>query len=171
MLYRYVTAVATTYLSPEPPHVVLVKAVLSPGEEDVTALVMGWLAGKSVGLDPKPVWSLDKRLILEYQYRGSGPYALYFDVGEEAVFPPNIEGLKPVDDVIIVAENNTSEKDVTDIMNKFAGPDGKFGGRLDRKSVSWGTFDPLLIDDELQKGESINISYANGEEITLKFDV
>lgn len=168
MLYRYVKAVATTYIMPEPPQDELVKACLVPGNNDVTHLVLGWLAAKSVGLDPKPSWALDKRLIIEYKHIGSGPYAVYYDPKEEVRFPPTIEGIKSVDDVIVMAENINSEKDVTDNMNKFAGPDGKFGGR--KGADSWGTFDPLLIDPDLKKGEAINVSYANGNEITLKYD-
>lgn len=171
MLYRYVTAVATTYLSPEPPQEELTCAKLMPGDQDVTAMVLGWLAAKSVGLDPKPAWSLDKRLILEYKHKGSGPYAYYFIPGEDIYFPPKIkEEVRTVDNVIVIAENTTSEKDVTDNLNKFAGPDYKFAGRLELKTAtSWGSFDPLLLDPELKRGESINIIYANGQEITIQY--
>ena len=168
MIYRYVTTVAAVFLSPEPPPNELVCARLAPDGTDVTPLVIGWLATKSVGIEADPAWDLDKRLIIDYKHKGAGPFTIYFDPKEPVVFPPTIDGIKAVDDVIVLAETPRGD-DVTDLMNKFAGPDGKFGGRIIRKDATWGTFDPKLIDPAIEKGDSVNITYANGDEIELKF--
>ncbi len=167
LLYRYVTAVAVAYLAPDPLEDELVAAHLTPGDDDVMHLVVGWLAAKSAGLTPKPAWALDKRLVLEYKFKGNGPYAIYFEPGEEAVFPPPHAETMGVDDVIVMAES--PREDVTDIVKKYAGPDGKFGGRIDRKDASANKFDLRIFDPLLEKDEVVTISYADGSEISLKF--
>ncbi len=148
---------------PRPAEFELVRARLTTHDEDVTPAIIGWLAFGSGQWE-----GVDDRTVIEYRYRGTGPFAIYFDPGETPIFPPlTVDGIKAVDDVVIMAESNKDEIDVTDAVNMFGGPDGKFGGRLDDSGLSWGTFDPKLLHPSLEKGDSITISYANGKEVEL----
>jgi hypothetical protein len=168
MLFRYIKSMAVYYWLPEPVDNELISARLVSDKEDIdiTPLVVGWLAAKSVGLDARPAWPLDKRLIIEYKHRGLGPYAIYYDPGEDVIWPPRISGIKSVGDLIVLAE---SDGDLTDLMNKWAGPDGKFGGRLRRTDQSWGSFDAHLILPDIQEGQSVLVCYANDEQVDLVF--
>jgi hypothetical protein len=168
---RFLGSIASYYITPTPPDFELVKAECD--DEDVTAKLITWIA---YGSPPstKP-WPTKSRLVLQYKYKGAGPYLIYFDDGEDFVFPPrNVEETKPLEFCLVSVEVNKKDEeeplDITDRGQMFAGPDGKWDDRLKRgEEERESSIDLKLLYPDIEEGDEIVISFANGDEIQIKF--
>ena len=165
-LCRFVGSVALYYVTPTPLDFELISATCE--DEDITPDVISWLVSRT-GMCP----GSDRRVLIEYRYKGRGPY-LTFDLIGGVVFPPeNIGDNLDVDDCIVSAEvlpHNPAvtvprEEDVLKRVVSLAGPDGKWAGLIDRANGTLGTFPPELIYPEFTQGDSIVITFVNGDVI------
>jgi hypothetical protein len=175
-LCRFLGSVAYYYVAPTPPEYEIIRAHRCPNdgsdEEDITPKLLAWMAYASDDV-PAP-WGAD-RLLIEYKFKGDGPYAVYCDDKDQFVFPPENAGVKPVELCVISADvlysDEEDEDDATDRAAMFAGPDGRWDGRLSLPGIDMkkSKFDPkLLLPPHDRRGKAdITISFANGDDIEL----
>ena len=160
-LCRFIGSVAYYYITPTPPDFELVYA--ERDGKDITPETIARLAYQH---NQVPKEKEESRLLLHYKYKGAGPFAIYFDKGEVFEFPPpRIEPSKPIEFCLVSVE--VGEKDITETAGIFAGPDGRWDGRLPKREGKKSQIDPKLLYPDLEQGESILISFANGDEIQL----
>lgn len=123
---RFVSAVLRSYTQSLRPDIVLESVTDMDTGKDVTAIALGKIAMSLPLSDP----STDRKLIIRYTYKGTGPYQY---IG--STFPPHLptREIVPPTEQIIMAElmekDEEDPRDVTEDMIAFAGPDGTFHGR------------------------------------------
>jgi hypothetical protein len=169
MVCRYVAAVATTTARSFKADYVLTRAEHHPGG-DVTRMVMGKLASGGGHM----LNDTDKCIVIWYTYMGQGPFAVYCNPKETLVFPPfRSRDMIPPSDQIIVAERHTGAddegEDVTELVMAFAGPDGRFHGRMDLANGAEQTFDIGVMCDNWDKStNTLELTFATGENKTIR---
>jgi len=121
-------------------------------------------------LDP---WS--ERIFVKYKYMGSAIYDMYFDPNEEQIYPPSCckQHVRPILDIgSTIVEVYNGDDDVTNKVLCWAGPDFKFHGRFDPRSLDiernspWGRFDHKLLGPATKP---YIFSFADGEEKELQY--
>ena len=171
---RFLGSVASYYITPTPPDFEITHAETEG--IDITPGLLVWLALQRPE-DGKP-WNASDRLVVQYRYKGSGPYLIYFEPGEEFVYPPVDAALqKPLEYCLVSVEvsgNGDGDEplDISERGNMFAGPSGRWDGRLPPRAgltsvVKDKGLDLRLLHPNISEGTSVFISFANGDEIEL----
>lgn len=145
--WRYCVCFAGSLIaSYQPPIAVLSAKRLTTGE-DCTADILGQLAALPLG-------SLEKDVIIKYNFKGTGPYSMISDR-----WPPSVEEGKvtPLERQIVAAyaSSGEDEEDVTEEVSEFAGADGS------------GEFPPNFAKQK--KWSKLTLSYADGTEKVVNF--
>lgn len=159
-LCRFVGSVATYYISPTPPDFELTHA--ESFNIDITTKLMAWLVAPDASDQP---WPIDKRLLLEYKYKGKGPFLIYFEPGEQFRFPPAVDAVTSLENCLVSVEVSYNDKeddeplDITKRAEMLAGPDCRWHGRpfetIDKK---------LFLFKEEEEGAVITFVFASGNE-------
>jgi hypothetical protein len=173
---RFIGSVARYYIIPTPSDFELTRAEC--GEVDITPELMSWMALQRPE-DGKP-WKDEKRLIVEYKYKGEGPYLVYFDKGDPFVFPPaDVDLPKTLHHCIVSVEverldsdskeDEEEPEDITARGTMLAGPNGRWDNRLmiETETETDRKLDIKLLCPDMKEGDSIIISLADGDEIRL----
>lgn len=152
--YRLVVNSIQTYLAKLQPEYVLKSAV---SDRDVTAQLMAALAAGSVDHLRKQ----EKRVVVTYTYRNTGPYSYVLDDDNPSFPPSHKNDMAPPERQVVLAELGEDEDDVTEIVNRFGGPDGSFHGafQLDLHAMFPGT----------EPGTELSLVYADGHAEILNF--
>lgn len=179
-LCRFIGSVASYYITPIPPDFEIIGA--EAGGTDITPELLSWLALQRPE-NSKP-WGDADRLVIQYKYKGNGPFLIYFEPEEEFVFPPeDASKAKPIEYCLVSAELERKDKgeeeeplDISERGNMFAGPSGRWDGRLQpRDGLPTTTteakrkkeLDLKLLYPDIKEGDTVIISFANGDEIQL----
>lgn len=154
--FKFVGSIAAYYVSPTPQEFRLVEVVELPSKTPVTAQFIPWLA---VSPDHARRWGVD--VLMRYVYKGTNEHLMYFSKDEQIVFPPR--GLVlPMDVGLCVLEGmSNSGTDVTKVVNAFAGPDGRWHGRLTTTEETQ-TLSGIPPSAILEGSESIDVTLVEG---------
>lgn len=163
LIAQFILAKARYAVTPKPPRFELSSAESSG--EVVTDMVRTILLATGGGRQRDVI--LKRRLVIYYRFMGRNHYAYYFDPGEKLVFPPDLNPAPmKIEDLVLSAEVGT--RDVTELATMLAGPDGRWGGRLNRETPQGGgKFDLRLLynQEEWKNNESLHILFGDMSEM------
>lgn len=172
-LCRFLGSVASYYITPTPPDFEITRA--EANGTDVTPQLLSWMAMQRP--DYNVPWEESDTLVVEYRYKGAGPFIIYFDKGEEFAFPPGDAALpKPLEYCLVSVEVEREGKEESiDISERgflFAGPSGRWDDRLPPRDGlpndrTRKLLDLKLLYPDIREGDLVIISFANGDEIQL----